>query len=61
MYCGEETDILTSRDKRKNICVCLMKTKKWAGFYMKCYHLASDMIRAAMHQYVVHEYILLVS
>lgn len=27
---------------------------------MKHYHLASDMIRAAVHQHVVHEYILLV-
>ena len=28
---------------------------------MKHYHLASNMVRAAMHQYVVYEYILLVS
>jgi len=39
----------------------LDENKKWAVFYMKYYHLASDTIRAAMNQYVVHEYILLVS
>jgi hypothetical protein len=32
MYCGDETEILRSRDKRKNIPVCWIKTKNGLGF-----------------------------